>query len=81
MRDIYKVLAKLTECNKKMVHYKSFPSGTLHLSVYCFIKEKTYLYDLADMDNFERAVLKDWSHLLGTTLPSLPPLPPLPRIK
>lgn len=83
MRPLYLMLAKMVECPKKVVTFKSFPSGTLHLSLYCHLQEKTFLYDLADIDSFEAAVEKDWGHLVvgvtGTPM-AAQPLPPLPAL-
>lgn len=85
-RKLYRMIAAMVACPKKVLNFKSFPSGTLHLSLYCHIQEKTFLYDMADIDSFEAAVEKDWGHLLTlevgvTATPmadfSLPPLPSL----
>ncbi len=64
MRDLYKLFDKLSG-TKAIVsfHFKSFPVKPFYLTIHDE-DSKCHMYEAQTMDDLEKQVMEDWSHLV-----------------
>lgn len=80
MRDLWRVI-EACKAKGHMVRLAFFPGGNMNVAIYDSEKQsKQYMYDKFNYEDLEKAIMKDWGHLIktpseikgATILPSFP---------